>query len=121
MNLTLNYKPFAKQLEAHARPEPIVGYLGGWGSGKTTWAIAEAFRNTCFLPGIPGILCSPTFPVQRKTLYPTIVALFPGASRWPRGREKARDCLGPMAREWNAQDRVLTLDIGSPKSPTSRG
>ena len=26
-----------------------------------------------------------------------------------------------MAREWNAQDRVLTLDIGSPKSPTSRG
>ncbi len=119
--LTLNYQPFAKQLEAHARPEPIVGYLGGWGSGKTTWAIAEAFRNTCFLPGIPGILCSPTFPVQRKTLYPTIVSLFPGASRWPRGREKATDCLGPLAREWNAQDRVLTLDIGSPKSPTSRG
>jgi len=121
VDLTLNYTPFAKQLAAHARPEPIVGYFGGWGSGKTTWAIAEAFRNTCFLPGVPGILCSPTFPVQRKTLYPTIVSLFPGASRWPRGREKAKDCLGPMAREWNAQDRVLTLDIGSPKTPASRG
>ena len=56
MQLTLNYNPFQKQLEAHAKKEPIVGYLGGWGSGKTTWVIAEAFRNTCFMPGIPGIL-----------------------------------------------------------------
>ena len=121
MELTIEYTPFPKQLEAHAKTEPIVAYFGGWGSGKTTWAIAESFRNTCYLPGIPGILCSPSFPVQRKTLYPTIVSLFPGASRWPRGREKAGDCLGPLAREWNAQDRVLTLDIGSPHTPASRG
>tara|TARA_R100001594_G_scaffold25875_1_gene50403 strand:+ start:3248 stop:4717 length:1470 start_codon:yes stop_codon:yes gene_type:complete len=119
--LTIKYTPFAKQIQAHARPEPIVGYFGGWGSGKTTWAIAEAFRNTCCLPGIPGILTSPTFPVQRKTLYPAIVRIFPGASRWPRGREKAKDCLGPLVRDWNAQDRVLTLDIGNPKTPASRG
>ena len=121
MELTIDYSPFGKQLEAHARKEEIVGYFGGWGSGKTTWGIAEAFRNTCYLPGVPGILCSPTFPVQRKTLYPVIVRVFPGASRWPRGREKAKDCLGPMVREWNAQDRVLTLDIGTPKTPASRG
>ena len=121
MELTIDYKPFGKQLEAHAKTEEIVGYFGGWGSGKTTWAIAEAFRNTCYLPGIPGILTSPTFPVQRKTLYPTIVSLFPGAVRWPRGRDRAKDCLGLLVREWNAMDRVLTLDIGSPKTPASRG
>jgi len=121
MEISINYTPFQRQLDAHALTEPIVGYFGGWGSGKTTWAIAEAFRNSCCLPGIPGILCSPTFPVQRKTLYPTIVSVFPGASRWPRGRDKAKDCLGPLVREWNAQDRVLSLNVGTPKTPAIRG
>ena len=32
MELTLDYKPFGKQLEAHAMTEEIVGYFGGWGS-----------------------------------------------------------------------------------------
>ena len=121
MDLSLKYAPFKKQIEAHSKTEEVVGYFGGWGSGKTTWAIAEAFRNTCFLPGIPVILCSPTFPVQRKTLYPTIVGLFPGATRWPRGRDNATKCLGPLVRDWNAQDRVLTLDIGDAKTPMMRG
>ena len=56
MDIELRYKPFAKQIEAHSKTEEIVGYFGGWGSGKTTWVLAEAFRTTCFLPGIPGIL-----------------------------------------------------------------
>ena len=121
MDLSLKYAPFKKQIEAHAKTEEVVGYFGGWGSGKTTWVIAEAFRNTCFLPGIPGILTSPTFPVQRKTLYPVIVGLFPGATRWPRGRDNVTKCLGPLVRDWNAQDRVLTLDIGDAKTPMIRG
>ena len=119
--LSLNYTPFTKQIEAHGIIEPIAGYFGGWGSGKTTWLIAEAFRNSCYMPGLPGIVASPTFPIQRKTLYPTIVSIFPGASRWPRGSDSARRCLGPLVREWVAQDKVLVLDIGDPSSPIKRG
>tara|TARA_R110000824_G_scaffold7944_4_gene36257 strand:- start:2616 stop:4082 length:1467 start_codon:yes stop_codon:yes gene_type:complete len=121
VDVSLNYKPFKKQIEGHSLSDEIVGYFGGWGSGKTTWVMAEAFRNSCFLPGIPGILTSPTFPVQRKTLYPVIVSLFPGASRWPRGKDNPTKCLGPLVRDWNAQDRVLTLDIGDAKTPMMRG
>ena len=56
MDLSLKYAPFKKQIAAHSKTEEVVGYFGGWGSGKTTWAIAEAFRNPCFLPGIPVLL-----------------------------------------------------------------
>lgn len=120
-DLALDYEAFPRQAEAHAAWESIFGYFGGYGSGKTTWLIAEAFRNSCFLPGLPGILASPTYPNQRKALRPVILRLFPHAIRWPRGGDNARKCLGPLVREWVAEDKTLVLDIGSGKTPALRG
>lgn len=109
MNLSLPYVPFEKQIEAHTAPEEITLYAGGYGAGKTWWAVAEALRNTARMPGVDGVVCSPTYPIQRKTIYKTIVDVLPGATRWPRGRDKPSACLGPLVKDWIAQDRVLVM------------
>ena len=123
--VSIDYIPFRRQREFHALRTEVAGYFGGWGSGKTRAALAEAYRNTCYQPGVPVLLASPTFPIQRKTMWRELVQVLPGASRWPRGQDGAQNrvqrCLGPMVREWNSRDRVLTLNIGDPKSPVSRG
>ena len=64
MEISINYTPFQRQLDAHALTEPIVGYFGGWGSGKTTWAIAEAFRNSCCLPVLSHLPSAAKDPVS---------------------------------------------------------
>ena len=107
------YEPFGAQVTAHQAPEDTVFLAGGWGSGKTAWLIAEALRNTVKNPGLSGLLVSPTFPLQRRTLYRSIVDFFPEATRWPTGSAKASDCLGPLVRDWSARDRVLTMWNGS--------
>ena len=109
----VNYVPFGAQVQAHQAKEDTVLLAGGWGSGKTSWLLAEALRNTVKSPGLDGILVSPTFPLQRRTLYRAIVDFFPGAKRWPTGGANARDCLGPLVRDWSSRDRVLTLYNGS--------
>ena len=40
--LEIDYKPFGAQITAHEAPEDTVLMAGGWGSGKTSWLIAEA-------------------------------------------------------------------------------
>jgi len=111
--LEVGYSPFGAQVTAHRAPEDTVFLAGGWGSGKTWWLLAEALRNTIRNPGLPGVLVSPTFPLQRRTLYRAIIDLFPEATRWPSGAAGAGDCLGPMVREWSARDRVLTMWNGA--------
>ena len=111
--LEIDYKPFGAQITAHEAPEDTVLMAGGWGSGKTSWLIAEALRNTVNNPGLAGVLVSPTFPLQRRTLYRAIVDFFPEATRWPTGSAKAHDCLGPLVRDWSSRDRVLTLWNGA--------
>ncbi len=102
-----------------------MGLFGGWGSGKTAAGLGECWRNTCYSPGLPGILASPSYPMQRRTLLKQLVKLLPGARRWPRGPDGApnrvKRHLGPLVREWRSDDKVLTLDVGDPKSPASRG
>ena len=107
------YRPFGAQVVAHEAPEDTVVLAGGGGSGKTSWLIAEALRNTVNNPGLTGLLVSPTYPVQRRTLYRAIVELFPGATHWPSGSASASDCLGPLVRAWSARDRVLTMWNGA--------
>ena len=111
--LEIDYKPFGAQITAHEAPEDTVLLAGGWGSGKTSWLIAEALRNTVNNPGLAGVLVSPTFPLQRRTLYRAIVDFFPEATRWPTGSAKAHDCLGPLVRDWSSRDRVLTMWNGA--------
>ena len=111
--IEVDYRPFGAQIEAHRAPQDTVFLAGGWGSGKTSWLIAEALRNSVLNPGLAGVLVSPTFPLQRRTLYRAIVDFFPEATRWPMGSAKAPDCLGPLARDWSSRDRVLTLWNGA--------
>ena len=111
--LEIDYQPFGAQVPAHEAPEDTVVLAGGWGSGKTSWLIAEALRSTIANPGLAGVLVSPTFPLQRRTLYRAIVDFFPEATRWPSGSARATDCLGPLVRDWSARDRVLTLWNGA--------
>ena len=107
------YVPFAKQVEAHAAPEDTVFMAGGWGSGKTRWLVAEAIRNTAKMPGVPGMLVSPTYQLQRRTLQRTLVEMLPEAKGWPTGHQSARERLGPMVRDWSSRDNVLTLWNGT--------
>ena len=112
------YEPFGAQVTAHQAPEDTVFLAGGWGSGKTAWLIAEALRNTVKNPGLSGLLVSPTFPLQRRTIYRSIVDFFPEATRWPTGSAKASDCLGPLVRDWSARARGRTMGSGSSRSGT---
>lgn len=108
-SLEVPYKPFGAQVAAHNATEDTVFLAGGWGSGKTWWLVAEAIRNAALNPGRAGVIVSPTFPLQRRTIYRAIVDLFPEAKRWPAGRDDPTKCLGPLVRDWSAQDRVLRL------------
>lgn len=103
------YRPFGAQVEAHRASEDIVLLAGGWGSGKTWWLIAEALRNAARNPGLHGVIVSPTYPLQRRTVMRAIVDLFPGATHWPTGRDAATDALGPLVKDWSSRDRVLRL------------
>ena len=89
--LSVDYRPHDAQVRAHTAPQDTVLFAGGWGSGKTWWLIAEALRLTVENPGRAGVLVSPTFPLQRRTLYRAIVDIFPEAKRWPSGAANARD------------------------------
>ena len=111
--LEIPYVPFGAQVEAHNAPEDTVFLAGGWGSGKTWWLVAEALRGCVLNPGRPGTIVSPTFPLQRRTIYRALVDLLPGATRWPSGSDNATRCLGPMVRDWSSRDRVLRLYNGS--------
>ena len=113
-----DYQPFGRQIEAHAAPERHVLLAGGWGGGKSKWLIGEALRNTGWMPGVPGIVVSPTFPIMRRTLYQTILNTLPRGNpdrpnRWPRGRDSARTCMGPAVKDWSALEHVLTLWNGT--------
>jgi hypothetical protein len=112
-SVSISYEPFGAQVKAHQAPEDIVLLAGGWGSGKTSWLIAEALRNTVLNPGLPGVLVSPTFPLQRRTLYRAIIDFFPEATRWPTGSARASDCLGPLVQDWSSRDRMLTMWNGA--------
>jgi len=107
--LEVPYIPFGAQLDAHMAAEDTVLLAGGWGSGKTWWLLAEALRSAAMNPGRAGVIVSPTYPLQRRTIYRAVVDMFPGATRWPAGRANARQCLGPLVKDWSAQDRILRM------------
>ena len=106
--LRLDYVPFGKQRIAHAAPENTVFMAGGWGSGKTRWLLGEGVRNTAMMPGVPGLVVSPTYGLMRRTIWRTLVEMLPEARGWPSGHTKASKALGPMVRDWSAQEKVLT-------------
>lgn len=112
--VTLEYTPTAPQAEASARRERIVYLSGGWGSGKTRWLIDRLIAHAVANPGRPLLVASPTYPLQRRTIMPSIVEHLrsTGARSWPSGRDRARDALGPLVAGWSASLRVLTLCQG---------
>ena len=104
------YRPFPLQREAHAAGQRMINFRGGKGSGKTTWACHELMNMARMNPGGRILALSPTYASQNRALIPKIVETFPGAIRFPRGPSgNARRDLGPLAKEWNAAARVLTL------------
>jgi hypothetical protein len=58
------YEPHARQQAIHDAPEPEVWAACGYGVGKTTLAVWEAFSlATQTHPGFTGIVAAPTFPL----------------------------------------------------------
>lgn len=58
------YAPSPRQSVFHADPRPRRWYCAGYGSGKTTASVWEAFTNAVIHhPGFTGIVCAPTFPL----------------------------------------------------------
>lgn len=58
------YTPSPRQEAFHADPRPRRWYCAGYGSGKTTASVWEAFCNAIIHhPGYTGIVCAPTFPL----------------------------------------------------------
>lgn len=107
--LQLPIKPFGAQLRGLTCPDRFVFVGGGWGSGKTDWlAIFEHLRCVASNPNLGGMLISPTYRTQRRTIYATLVKNLPGAKRWPTRSDRARAALGPMVKDWSSQDLVLT-------------
>ncbi len=108
--LVSTYQETAPQAEASALRQRIVYLSGGWGSGKTSWLLMRLLAHAAANPGLPLLLASPTYPLQRRTAIPALVEWMPGASRWPSGRDDARSALGPLVAQWRAADRILVLD-----------
>lgn len=60
----VTYQPHARQLAVHEASEPEVWAACGYGVGKTTLAVWEAFSlATQTHPGYAGIVAAPTFPL----------------------------------------------------------
>jgi hypothetical protein len=108
------YIPMPAQVQAHRSPADVVLYGGGYGAGKTAWLVHEMLAHAVRAPGVPYILASPSYPIMTRTLQPTLVEWLPGATRWPRGTDKASAVLGPLVKDWSAAERVLTLWNGTP-------
>ncbi len=112
LQLAFRYQPFGAQIEFHAAGETHVMLAGGWGSGKSRAGIMECLRCTAANPGLPGVICSPTFPVQRRSLRPALLETLPligdRAPRWPGARDNATRALGPLVRSWSASEHKLT-------------
>ena len=96
LHLDIDYRPFRIQREFHQLTEETVGLFGGWGSGKTAAGLGECWRNTCYSPGLPGILASPSYPMQRRTLLKQLVKLLPGAPRARRCPQSGQAPPGPV-------------------------
>ena len=103
------YRPHPKQCEAHAASEAAVLYAGGYGSGKSWWLVRDMLAHFARGDGPSGVLVAPTYRLLHSVLTPALLATWPGARRWPRGRDKVSECLGPLVRDWSSQEHVLTL------------
>lgn|GEM_PF-5937762 len=108
--VALGLVPFGAQIEALNSPERFVFVGGGWGSSKTVWLVLEMLRCVAENPGLPSMAVSPSYRLQRRTVFSTIVDVLrpTGAKRWPSGTDSASVTLGPMVKDWSAADLCLT-------------
>lgn len=59
-----DYHPHARQEAFHRDPHPRRWFMAGYGTGKTSATVWEAFINAVVHhPGYTGIVCAPTFPL----------------------------------------------------------
>lgn len=64
------YKPNPRQLAFHQNESPWRWFCGGYGSGKTTTAVVEAFRLAYFThPGYAGIVAAPTYKLLHQAWF----------------------------------------------------
>ena len=117
MRVGLGLKPFGAQLRGLESPDRFVFVGGGWGSGKTGWLCMELLRCAAANPNSYSLVVSPSYRLQRRTVMTTIEELLAPTvvgrrARWPIGYEKARETLGPLARDWSAGDLCLTWWTG---------
>lgn len=106
------YRPNPRQHAFHAKVHERRWYCGGYGSGKTTADVLEAFRFSAYVhPGEAGIMAAPTYPLLMSVL-------FEEWRRWvPQGWwELKRDPLkGPFLRCANGS----TIWLRSASNPWS--
>jgi hypothetical protein len=64
------YTPLPHQLRAHTAVAPQKLLLGGIGSGKTIWSVAEMLTLCILNPGVSGAFFAPTFDAVVHVLLP---------------------------------------------------
>lgn len=65
------YSPLPKQLAWHRCAEPVAGFIGGLGSGKTLALCHEALKLSRINAGCLGIVAAPTYRMLDDTVLPT--------------------------------------------------
>jgi hypothetical protein len=71
---------FAKQREWWQLPNTVKMLVGGYGSGKTKTLCKRAIASALHNAPVPVTLVSPTFPMGRRTVLPTMEELLEGKS-----------------------------------------
>ena len=69
----IKYSPLPSQIKFMNSTSRHVGFVGGYGSGKTYIAAYKAVQLASRNPGCRGAIVSPTYPMMRDTMLPTLI------------------------------------------------
>lgn len=99
-----DYDPLPHQLRAHLSPARHKLFLGGVGSGKSTWSMAEAVVLSLLNPpGCTGVVLGPTYDIVTQVLLPS----------WLAFAESLNAAGIPFLRRYNKSQAKADLEDGS--------
>ena len=99
-----DYEPLPHQLRAHLSTSRHKLFLGGVGSGKSTWSMAEAIVLSLLNPaGCTGVVLGPTYDIVTQVLLPT----------WLAFAESLNAAGIPFLRRYNKSQAKADLEDGS--------